>query len=62
MGKKQEYFSFENQADCQSWKSAIEGVLGIGGVEELFSEDEEDANGEPGKQKPFVILYLQEMP
>jgi len=51
LGKKQEQFSFENQGDCQQWKSAIENVFGLGGVEELLSEDEEaDENAAPGKQ------------
>ncbi len=49
LGKKQELFSFESQADCQSWKSAIENALGLGGVEELLSEDEEEGgNAGPG--------------
>lgn len=36
-----EQFSFDSQSDFRDWKDAIERVLGIGGVEELLSEDEE---------------------
>lgn len=36
-----EQFSFETLAEFRDWKDAIERVLGIGGVEELLSEDEE---------------------
>ena len=56
MGKKQEHFSFENQEDSQRWKSAIEDVFGLGGVEELLSEDEEaDENAEPGKHRTWNL-------
>lgn len=41
MGKKLENFSFESQTEWRDWKDAIERVLGLGGVEELLSEDEE---------------------
>ena len=41
MGKKLEHFSFESQTDWKDWKDAIERVLGLGGVEELLSEDED---------------------
>lgn len=41
MGKKLEHFSFESQTEWRDWKDAIERVLGLGGVEELLSEDEE---------------------
>lgn len=43
-----EQFSFDSQADFQDWKDAIEKVLGIGGVEELLSEDEELDGGIEG--------------
>ena len=45
MGKKMEQFSLESQSDFHEWKDAIERVLGIGGVEELLSEDEEGMEG-----------------
>lgn len=49
LGKKMEHFSFESQTEFRDWKDAIERVLGIGGVEELLSEDEEiDGSVEPG--------------
>ena len=40
-----EQFSLESQSDFHEWKDAIERVLGIGGVEELLSEDEEGMDG-----------------
>lgn len=46
MGKKiTEQLSFESLTDMKDWKEAIERVLGIGGVEELLSEDEEEIAG-----------------
>ena len=40
LGSKKEQLSFDS-SDFDQWKSALERVLGIGGVEELLSEDED---------------------
>jgi hypothetical protein len=40
LGSKKEQLSFDS-SDFGQWKSAMEKVLGIGGVEELLSEDED---------------------
>ncbi len=45
LGKKVEQLSLETQSEFKEWKEAIERVLGIGGVEELLSEDEEKTEG-----------------
>ena len=40
MGKKSEHLSIESKSEFDQWMAALERVLGIGGVEELLSEDE----------------------
>ena len=42
-----EQFSLETQSEFKEWKESIERVLGIGGVEELLSEDEEEMEASP---------------
>ena len=40
-GKKSEQMSIESVSECDQWQAALEVVMGISGVEELASEDEE---------------------
>ena len=41
-GGKKEQLSVESSADCDSWHQALEQVMGLSGVEELASEDENE--------------------
>ena len=55
-GKKTEQLSVDSP-EFDQWKSALERVLGIGGVEELLSEDEEieeDIGG--GRSRTYIYI------
>ena len=57
-GKKMENLSFESQTEFRDWKDAIERVLGIGGVEELLSEDEEEQDAIAGTKCVCVCVCV----
>ena len=40
-GNKKEHISVESSSELADWRAFLEQVMGIGGVEELASEDEE---------------------
>ena len=46
-GAKKEHISFESSNEATQWKEHLEQVMGITGVEELYSEDEEEEEGAP---------------
>lgn len=53
-----EQLSFESGSEFREWKNAIESVLGIGGVEELLSEDEDEAATEPAGMSPCCYVSM----
>ncbi len=47
VGSKKEHISFESSSEASQWLEKLDQVMGLSGVEELASEDEEDEE-EPG--------------
>ena len=57
IGKKVEHLCFDGEGELKKWRAAMENVLGLGGVEELLSEDENLGMTGPTSNKFLLSMF-----